>query len=748
MIAPGESVAMEPLLVLIAIAYLVAPIVAFILAVSARNRNDELAIRLARVERLLTAAAAKPAAPAPTAPAATPAPEVEASPTQPVASDAPAPASPASQPPSVEPSAALKPTSVPQLATPAPAATGKSFEENFGTRWVVWIGGLALALGGVFLVRYSIEQGLIGPGVRIFLGALLATALIAFGEWTRRQEKLSDLIPLPSANIPSILTAAGTVVAFATVYAAYALYDFLGTGAAFILLGLVALATLAAALLHGPALAGLGLVGAEVTPMLVASDEPNYWALYVYLVVVTAAAFTLARIRLWRWLAITAAVFGLLWMFPGIVDDRSGAVPAHVFHGFAGYALAALMIVSGFLFGPPAEPGKIDVVSSGALIAYLIGPACLVIASGHQSLTLFAFAALAAATIAVAWRTDAASAAVPAAAALAALVIAHWALDLNIEQLVGPPGPMAGAVPEPARSDAGTHLMFGGLLAALFGVSGFFAQGRSSRAIVPILWAASSVLAPLAILIALYHRIAGLERSIPFAAFALLIAALFASATETLTKREARPGLAAAGAIYASGAVAALALAFTLALDKGWLTVALALMVPGIAWVERRRPFAFLRILAAATVVLVIVRIAYEPRIVGSDVGTTPIFNWLLYGYGIPALSFWYAGYSLHQRADDMPARMIESAAILFTVLLAFLQVRHLLNNGDIYRDNTGLAELALQICVGLAMTIGLEWVRGRTGNLVHNFGALVVAALTLAGIVLGFFFFKNSTPT
>ena len=66
------------------------------------------------------------------------------------------------------------------------------FEERFGTRWVVWVGGVALALGGVFLVRYTIQQGLIGPGVRIALGALLAAALVAAGEWARRQETLSD----------------------------------------------------------------------------------------------------------------------------------------------------------------------------------------------------------------------------------------------------------------------------------------------------------------------------------------------------------------------------------------------------------------------------------------------------------------------------------------------------------------------------------------------------------------------------
>ena len=35
-----------------------------------------------------------------------------------------------------------------------------------------------------------------------------------------------------------------------------------------------------------------------------------------------AVRFALARMRLWRWLAITAMVFALLWTFPGIGDYR------------------------------------------------------------------------------------------------------------------------------------------------------------------------------------------------------------------------------------------------------------------------------------------------------------------------------------------------------------------------------------------------------------------------------------------
>ena len=63
-------------------------------------------------------------------------------------------------------------------------------EERLGTRWAVWVGGLALALGGLLLVRYSIEQGVFGPGVRIALGALFSLALVAAGEWFRRTERV------------------------------------------------------------------------------------------------------------------------------------------------------------------------------------------------------------------------------------------------------------------------------------------------------------------------------------------------------------------------------------------------------------------------------------------------------------------------------------------------------------------------------------------------------------------------------
>ena len=99
--------------------------------------------------------------------------------------------------------------------------------------------------------------------------------------------------------------------------------------------------------------------------MLVPSESPSYWALYIYLAMVTAAAFALARLRLWRWLAVAAVVLGALWTLPGVAYPNVTELGAHLFHVVAGFALAATLIVSGLLFGPSGDRGKIDETSSG-----------------------------------------------------------------------------------------------------------------------------------------------------------------------------------------------------------------------------------------------------------------------------------------------------------------------------------------------------------------------------------------------
>src|SRR3984957_8605693 len=612
-------------------------------------------------------------------------------------------------------------------ATPPPLPQAQpGFEERLGTRWVVWVGGLTLALGGFFMVRYSIDAGLLGPGVRTMLGGAFALALLAAGEWMRRKQSISSIDTLPIANIPAILTAAGTAVAFATVYAAYALYGFLVPATAFILLGLGALA---AALLHGPALAGLGIAAAFVTPILVSSDRPDFWALYIYLAIVTAAALGLARIRLWRWLAVTTILFAMLWTFPCLQCGPSMVWP-HAFHVMTGFVPAALVGVCGFLFGPPADEGRIEPISSGSLAAYLAGATLIVLASFHADAAMIVFTALLGGTLLVAWRAHAATGAVGAAALFVFIVFAEWAVRVNPDMLVLPGGPLPGMGPAATDSSVSLHLIAAAIFAAGFGAAGFLAQGRSVSAIIPVVWSSAAVFTPLALLIALYARIAHLDRSIPFAILAVMLAGAYGAATEILSRRDNRPGLPISIALFATGTLGALALALTFALEKGWLTIALALMSMGSACISMQRPIPFLRSLAAILAGIVVLRIGYEPRIAGEAVGTTPISNWLLWGYGIPAASVWTGSNFLRRRGDDAPLRTVEAAAILFTVLLVFMEIRHAVNGGDVYRDTAGLTETALQICVALAMAIGLERLRIRTGSIIHNVSAVLLTVL------------------
>ena len=77
----------------------------------------------------------------------------------------------ASRPPLPRPRRTLSPSALQRRKA-------RASKPRLGTRWAVWVGGIALALGGLFLIRYSIEAGIFGPGVRLTMAALLGLALV------------------------------------------------------------------------------------------------------------------------------------------------------------------------------------------------------------------------------------------------------------------------------------------------------------------------------------------------------------------------------------------------------------------------------------------------------------------------------------------------------------------------------------------------------------------------------------------
>lgn len=93
-------------------------------------------------------------------------------------------------------------------------------EALIGARLPVWIGAVALIAAGFFLVRYAIESGLLGPGVRTFAAGLFALVLVAASEAARRLPATAD-----DPRIAQSLAGAGIASAYGALYLAAALYD-------------------------------------------------------------------------------------------------------------------------------------------------------------------------------------------------------------------------------------------------------------------------------------------------------------------------------------------------------------------------------------------------------------------------------------------------------------------------------------------------------------------------------------------
>ncbi|RUU53441.1 DUF2339 domain-containing protein, partial [Mesorhizobium sp. M2C.T.Ca.TU.009.01.2.1] len=260
-------------------------------------------------------------------------------------------AAPAQSAGPAEPAQPAAVAETPAAGSPAPAKAARQsdVETALGTRWAVWVGGIALALGGLFLIRYTIEAGIFGPGVRLTMAGILGLALIAGAEFIRRTGFKVPVQGAAGAYIPSILTAAGAFILFGTVYAAHGIYGFIGPATAFALLGVIGVATIGASLVHGLALAGIGLVGAMVTPALVASQAPNPWALFVYLAIVLAATAAIARIRDWKALAAAAFAGTGIWTILYMVDAPDVNLAAILFISLATLAVLAFVWLGLFL---------------------------------------------------------------------------------------------------------------------------------------------------------------------------------------------------------------------------------------------------------------------------------------------------------------------------------------------------------------------------------------------------------------
>ena len=211
----------------------------------------------------------------------------------------------------------------------------------------------------------------------------------------------------------------------------------------------------------------------------------------------------------------------------------------------------------------------------------------------------------------------------------------------------------------------------------------------------------------------------------------------------TLERREGgRPGFATA--VFGAVTLLFITAAVPIILDREWITVAWALETAGLAWLATRiredglvKASGALAIAVFARLVLNPALWSYHPR------SETPILNWYLYTFGIPAIAFLVAAHWLSRNEVAIQLRLPEilrlfSGVVLFVLLNVEIAdfystgptLRFRLSGGGLAQDMTyslawGLFGLAL---LGLGIARSSKAARA---------AALVVVLLTIAKVFL-----------
>lgn len=173
-------------------------------------------------------------------------------------------------------------------------------ERQLIDRGMVWLGGVALAFGGIFLVRHSLDAGWFSPVLRIISGLAMGLLLLAASEWLHRKRLFSQAL---DNYIPAALASAGFITLYAALLMAYQFYQLLPAAITFGLLAVVALSASWFSLRQGPILAVIGILGAYAVPLLVNSGSTNILALLLYIGVVTGSSVLVEQQvrRAWLW---------------------------------------------------------------------------------------------------------------------------------------------------------------------------------------------------------------------------------------------------------------------------------------------------------------------------------------------------------------------------------------------------------------------------------------------------------------
>nr|WP_246586853.1 DUF2339 domain-containing protein [Stakelama flava] len=291
---------------------------------------------------------------------------------------------------------------------------GFDFEEIFGRLLPIWGGGIALAIAGFFLVRWSIEVGMLTRTVRAAMGFGFGVLLLIAAECALRFEaRVRD------ARVRQALAGAGLATLYASFYLAGSHYALIGPVASFVGMAVVTALAIGLSFRFGLPSAVLGLVGGFAAPALAGDTAPNLPLLVTYLALVTGGLAATGQRQKRPWLGVAALGGGLCWavLMLFAAPFGSGGILALGFYLILIGAMLPALIGAGAL-------GRISRVIAAALATAQI--AALVGESGYSLLAWGCYLLLAVAIAALGLRVPVMRRAGGVAAALSVWLLAAW----------------------------------------------------------------------------------------------------------------------------------------------------------------------------------------------------------------------------------------------------------------------------------------------------------------------------------
>ncbi|WP_431192932.1 DUF2339 domain-containing protein [Vibrio alginolyticus] len=193
----------------------------------------------------------------------------------------------------------------------------QSLLSNIQENWLVWVGALAMLIGGGYLVQVIGSHIQFSPFMRVSFAFVISLLMVLVGEWFHRKEQQNPQRAARAQGftyVPAAVTGTGLTGIYCTVIFAFVVYQMLTPSISLIILASAAFFSLALSLRQGPLMAVLGLIGGYTAPLWIGGNEPNYFLLAGYICAISFAATLLMQKVRRSWITPSIAIPHVIWM--------------------------------------------------------------------------------------------------------------------------------------------------------------------------------------------------------------------------------------------------------------------------------------------------------------------------------------------------------------------------------------------------------------------------------------------------